>query len=381
MTAPLIVLAAGGTGGHVFPARALAEALRGRGWRVALVTDRRGAGFGEDLDVEVHRISAASPGGGAGRALAGIIRLGAGLFQARRLLRRLAPQGVAGFGGYPSVPAVWAAASAGLPTLIHEQNAAMGRANRLLAPRVRAIALSFADTLRIRPCDRAKCVLTGNPVRAAVAAVGARPYPALEPDGTLRLLVTGGSQGARILSRVVPEAVAALDAPLRRRLAIVQQCRPEDLDAVRARYDAIGATAELASFFDDMPARLTAAHLVIGRAGASTVAELGAAGRPAVLVPYARAVDDHQSANAAAAEAAGAAWALAEPAFTPQALADRLRSLIEHPAMLTETAVRARAFGRADAAERLADAVATIATPGHNGGSGVRSDERREAAA
>ena len=380
---PLIALAAGGTGGHVFPARALAEALIGRGARVALITDRRGLAFGEEIGVEVHRIDAASPGGSPRRALAGLFRLGTGLFQARALLRRLSPGVVAGFGGYPSVPPLWAAARLGIPTLIHEQNAVMGRANRLLAPRVRRIALTFTETQRIRPRDRARCVLVGNPVRAAIAAIGARPYPGPEPGGPLRLLVSGGSQGARALSVIVPAAICALPDSPRRRLSIVQQCRPEDLDAVRARYAEAGVSATLAAFFDDMPQRLAAAQLVIGRAGASTTAELAAAGRPAILVPYPHAADDHQTANARAAEVAGAAWAMAEPAgFTAEALTARLRSFLERPSLLVEAAARARAFGKPDAAAHLADAVAALARPGSNGGAGHGGDDApREAAA
>jgi len=377
---PLVALAAGGTGGHVFPARALAEALLARGWRVALVTDRRGQAFGEEFGVSVHRISAASPAGGARRAVAGIVSLGAGLFQARGILRRLAPAAVAGFGGYPSVPTIWAAAMLGAPTLIHEQNALMGRANRLLVSRVRRIALSFAETQRIRPRDRAKCVLTGNPVRAAIAAIGAQPYPAPEPGGTLRLLVSGGSQGARSLSTVIPAAICALPDALRRRVAVVQQCRAEDIESVRARYAESAVAAELATFFDDMPQRLAAAQLAIGRAGASTVAELGAAGRPAILVPYPHATDDHQTANARAAEAAGAAWAMPEPGFTPDALGQRLTAFLERPTLLADAAAKARAFGKPDAAQRLADAVAALARPGSNGGE-HRHDEPREAAA
>lgn len=373
---PLIALAAGGTGGHVFPARALAEVLIARGFRVALITDRRGLAFGEELGVDVHRIDAASPGGGPRRALAGLFRLGTGLFQARALLRRLSPGCVAGFGGYPAVPPVWAATRLGLPALIHEQNAVMGRANRLLAPRVRRIALTFPLTSRIRPRDAAKCVLIGNPVRTAIAGIGAAPYPAPAPDGPLNLLVSGGSQGARALSAVVPAAIIALPEALRRRLSVVQQCRREDIDAVRARYAETGVAATLASFFDDMPVRLAAAQLVIARAGASTMAELGAAGRPAILVPYPHAADDHQTANARAAEDAGAGWMMAEPAgFTAEALTAKLRLFLERPALLSEAAGKARAFGKPDAAERLADAVATLARPRSNGGGHTRGEE------
>jgi UDP-N-acetylglucosamine--N-acetylmuramyl-(pentapeptide) pyrophosphoryl-undecaprenol N-acetylglucosamine transferase len=369
----LIVLATGGTGGHVFPARALAGALSARGWRLAIVTDRRGASFAVGgSDVETHRINAASPGRGAGGKIRGLMQIGAGLFQARALLRRLEPAAVVGFGGYASVPTMLAATYAGLPTLIHEQNAVLGRANRLLAPRVRRIAASFAAVERVRPRDAEKITLTGNPVRAEIAAVGEQPYPALQGRrGTLNILVFGGSQGAHILSAVVPAAIATLSTPSRARLAIVQQCREEDLDAVRAVYDSAGVHAELATFFDDMPQRLAAAHLVIGRAGASTVAELAAAGRPALLVPYPHATDDHQTANARAAEAAGAAWLMPDAGFTAESLGDRLDALMAEPEILDAAAAAALRFARADAAAKLADAVEATATRrngnGHSG--------------
>jgi len=374
-----VVLATGGTGGHVFPARALAGALAERGWKLAIVTDRRGAGFGDGAQqIETFRINAASPGRGAGGKLRGLMQIGAGVLQARALLRRIEPAAVVGFGGYASVPTMLAATGAGLPTLIHEQNAVLGRANRLLAPRVRRIATSFPAVELIRPRDQAKLVLTGNPVRSEIAAVGALPYPVLEGrKDTLRLLVFGGSQGAHILSVVVPAAIATLSTPARARLAVVQQCRAEDIDAVRAAYDSAGVTAELATFFDDMPRRLTNAHLVIGRAGASTVAEIAAAARPAVLVPYPFATDDHQTANARAAEAAGAAWLMPDAGFTAESLGDRLDALMADPSQLTEASAAARRFGRIDAAARLADLVESLAAPRSNGnGKGEPHEEK-----
>jgi UDP-N-acetylglucosamine--N-acetylmuramyl-(pentapeptide) pyrophosphoryl-undecaprenol N-acetylglucosamine transferase len=365
----LIALATGGTGGHVFPARALAGALSARGWRLAIVTDSRGAGFAVGgSEVETYRIKAASPGRGAGGKLRRLVQIGAGLFQARALLRRLQPAAVVGFGGYASVPTMLAATHAGLPTLIHEQNAVLGRANRLLAPRVRCIAASFDHVERARPRDADKIIVTGNPVRAEIAALGEAPYPA--PDGgrgPLHLLVFGGSQGAHILSAVVPAAIATLSSPARMRIRVVQQCRAEDIDAVRANYDAAGVQAELAAFFDDMPARLKTAQLVIGRAGASTVAELAAAGRPAVLAPYPHATDDHQTANARAAEATGAAWLVPDAAFTAEAVGDRLDALMANPGLLETAAAAAHRFARRDAAERLADAVEALALPRSNG--------------
>ncbi len=358
-TQPLIALAAGGTGGHVFPAEALAAALLERGYRLALVTDRRGAAYGGTLGrLDTHRVAA---GGLAGRGklatLRAAVELGLGIFQARGLLRRIAPAVVVGFGGYASVPGVVAAVMAGIPTAIHEQNAVLGRANRLMAGRVGRIATSFAEVSHVEPRLTPKLVHTGMPVRAAIAALRDVPYPALDGDGAIDLLVLGGSQGARVLSEVVPAALTRLPEPLRRRIRIAQQCRPEDLDAVRAVYDGSGIAATLDSFFADVPERLAAAHLVIGRAGASTVAELTALGRPAILVPYPHAIDDHQTANAHAVEDGGGAWLMPQDAFTADTLAARLDSLFAHPETLSRTALCAARAGRADAAGRLADLV------------------------
>ena len=382
-----IVLAAGGTGGHVFPAQALAETLDRRGWKLALVTDRRGGAYGGALGtIDTHRISAASPTGGVFGRLSGLVQLGAGLLQARPLLARLAPAVVVGFGGYPSAPTVWAATQARIPTLIHEQNAVMGRANRLLARRASRIATSFARTDRIDPRDTHKVRHTGNPVRTPVAALAARPYQPPGETGTpLRVLVTGGSQGAAILSRVVPPAIAALPEELRRRLTVDQQCREEDVDAVRRAYEDAAVACDIATFFDDMAERLGAAHLLIGRAGASTVAEITAAGRPAILVPYALAPDNHQLANAQAAQATRGAWVMTEAEFTPDALAERLGAVLAQPTELALAAARLREAGRPDAARRLADAVEALAETGRNGGAGAISDTvsdtGREAAA
>ena len=358
-----IVLAAGGTGGHVFPAQALAEALTARGWRIALVTDSRGTAFGESVaGVETHRIRAASFSGGILTKLRGLVQLGFGLIQARSLLRRLAPSAAVGFGGYPSVPTMWAATGIRLPTLIHEQNAVLGRANRLLAPRVDRIATSFDEIHGIQNKDRSKIVLTGNPVRGAVAAIASQPYPQRQSaSDPLTLLVFGGSQGATILSDVVPAAVAALNENAKQRLRIVQQCRAEDLDRVQRVYEDSGVQAELAPFFDDMPARLAAAHLVVARAGASTIAEVTSAGRPALLVPYRHAMDDHQTANARAIEAVGGGWMLSEDDFTSGALKDRIEEYLATPDLLTNAAAAALRAGRTEAAGSLADATEALA--------------------
>jgi UDP-N-acetylglucosamine--N-acetylmuramyl-(pentapeptide) pyrophosphoryl-undecaprenol N-acetylglucosamine transferase len=378
MMAPgrIMALAAGGTGGHVFPARALAETLSARGWRIALVTDSRGASFLDEIaNTETHRIKAASLGGGVCSKLKGLTHLGVGLLQARALLRRIRPAAAVGFGGYASAPTMWAAAQLGLPTMIHEQNAVLGRANRMIAGRARLIATSFSTVSGIRDRDRPRVTLTGNPVRADIAAVGKTPYAAPSNDGVIRLLVFGGSQGAKILSDVVPVALAALPDSLRTRLEVVQQCRPENLDAVREIYYASNVSATLETFFDDMPARIAESHLVIGRAGASTVSELAAAGRPAILIPYRFAMDDHQSANAAAMESDGAAWIIKEDDFTPESVASRLAGLFAVPDQLETTAAKALAAGHADAAERLADTAEAIASPAND-----NSADKEEAA-
>ncbi len=354
-----IVLAAGGTGGHVFPAQALAAELASRGRGLALITDRRGADFGDAIGREaVFAVRAAAVSGrtNIGR-LRGIANIALGVVQAYRHLRRLDAVGVVGFGGYASIPAVMAASRLGLPTVIHEQNAVLGRANRLLAPRARAIATSFAETLQLCPADQAKAEHTGNPVRAAVAALGEAPYPAPEAGGALSILVIGGSQGAAVMAEVVPAALASLLPASRARVRVAQQCRAGDLERVRETYQAAGMSADLASFFDDLPARLAEAQLIIARAGASTVAELAAAGRPAILVPYAFATDDHQSANTRAVELAGGAWMMAQIDFTPAALAARVEAFLAAPARLAEAAAGARSAGRPQAASRLADLV------------------------
>ncbi|MBC6441342.1 MAG: undecaprenyldiphospho-muramoylpentapeptide beta-N-acetylglucosaminyltransferase [Rhodospirillales bacterium] len=355
MTGP-VVIAAGGTGGHLFPALAVAEELLCRGRDVVAVTDRRGGDLAQRMEgVPVHRLRASAISGrGLAGKIGGAVDLLRGTFEARRLLRRLAPSAVVGFGGYPTVPPLFAAYQLGLPALIHEQNAILGRANRLLAPRVSAVATSFAQTEGLAAAD---ALVTGNPVRSAIAALSDADYDAPGRDGAFRLLVFGGSQGARVMSDVLPAAIHALAAGVRSRLRIAQQCRGEDLDRVRAVYRDIGIEADVATFFDDMDRRFGDAHLVVCRAGASTVAELAAAGRPSILVPYTHATDDHQTANARAVEAAGAGWLIQEEAFTPESVAARLEAFLTCPSALIDCAAAARASVRADAAMRLADAI------------------------
>ncbi|MFO1127989.1 MAG: undecaprenyldiphospho-muramoylpentapeptide beta-N-acetylglucosaminyltransferase [Rhodospirillales bacterium] len=351
---PVVALAAGGTGGHVFPAEAVAACLRTRGIVPILFTDRRGTGFGGAAEV-VRVYGAAITGMGWFARVTGIGRLAVGFFAALAHLRRTRPDVVIGFGGYASVPTVLAANLIRIPTAVHEQNAVLGRANRLLARRVRRIATCFQRVSALRKADEAKVVRLGMPVRPAFAAWTAAAYEAPATEGEIRLLVLGGSQGAQVFSTLVPDALSRLDAGLRDRLAVTQQCRPETLAATRAAYARLGITAELSSFFADVPERLAGAHLVIARAGASTVAELAVVGRPAILVPYPYATDDHQTANARALDAAGAGWLMPQAELTAERLADRLTALIADAPALLGAASRACDLGIADAAERLAD--------------------------
>lgn len=358
----LVLLAAGGTGGHVFPSQALAGALQERGYRLAHVTDRRGGEYGDGGNGAAnYRISAGRvTTGGVAARLCGAAELILGFAQSTRLLRRLRPRVVVGFGGYASVPVVMAAALLSVPIVVHEQNAVMGRANRLLAPRANIIATSFAEVSGVKQRDRARIRLTGNPVRPAVAELADRPFTAPDPDGAVRVLVLGGSQGASVFAHVVPDAVARTSAALKGRIQLSLQCRAEDLDGARQACARLGVTAELASFFDDVPERLAQAHLVICRAGASTTAELTAAGRPAILVPYPNAMDDHQSANARAVAKAGGAEVIAEPDFTPAMLALRLDGLLDDGARLGDMAQKSRQTGQPLAAVLLADVVVEL---------------------
>jgi len=362
MTAPSVrkaVLAAGGTGGHMFPAEALARELHARGVAVALVTDRRGGGFGGDLaEVETHHISAGGIAGGSlVKRLGGLLRLALGVLQARSLMRRLDPDAVIGFGAYAAAPTVLAGSHLGRRVILHEQNAVMGRANRLLAGRADIIATGFARVEGLKASELAKARMTGNPVRPDIEAVGQQAYRAPRAGEAIHLLVVGGSQGAKVFNSAVPAAIAQLPEALRARLRMVQQVPGGVLDQVQAAYQGCGVAAELADFFDDMPARLARAHLVICRAGASTVAELASAHRPAILVPFPHATDDHQTANARALVDLEAGWLIPESDLTPEALAGQLETLINTPARLELAAARAGGLAPGDAAGRLADLV------------------------
>ncbi|MGE0037887.1 MAG: undecaprenyldiphospho-muramoylpentapeptide beta-N-acetylglucosaminyltransferase [Xanthobacteraceae bacterium] len=361
--APLVLLAAGGTGGHLFPAEALAEALARRGAVIDLATDDRAERYGKKFPArQIHVISSETVRGRDPISLARTaVKLGLGGMQAWRLLGRLQPSVVVGFGGYPTVPPVLAATLRGIPAIIHEQNAVMGRANRLLARRVAAIASSFAGALDREPQLAAKATRTGNPVRPQVLAAAATPYAAPDASGQLRLIAFGGSQGAKIMSDIVPAAIERLEPHLQMRLSIVQQAREEDVARVREIYARIKVAAEVAPFFVDLPGRIAAGHLVISRSGASTVAELAAIGRPAILVPLPHALDQDQAANAAVLERAGGALSLRQNDFTPDRLAAEIAALATDPQKLVAMAAAARSQGAPDAAERLAELVLKIA--------------------
>ncbi|MBX6426536.1 MAG: undecaprenyldiphospho-muramoylpentapeptide beta-N-acetylglucosaminyltransferase [Variibacter sp.] len=361
--APLVLLAAGGTGGHLFPAEALAGALARRGVAVDLATDERATRYGQAFPARAtHIIPSDTLRGRDPLSMATTVwRLGLGLGVAFRLLGRLRPAAVVGFGGYPSIPPVLAAVLRRIPTIIHDSNAVIGRANRLLAPRATAIATTFPGVLDADPQLAAKATHTGNPVRAAVVAAAATPFEPPHAAGPLKLLVFGGSQGARVMADVVPEAIGRLEDGLRARLAVVQQAREEDLPRVRETYARVGVAAEAAAFFTDLPERMAGAHLVVSRAGASTVAELAAIGRPAILVPLPHALDQDQLANATALARAGGAIVLPQNQFTPERLAAEIAALAGAPERLAAMAAAARAAGALDAAERLADLVLRVA--------------------
>ena len=359
------VLAAGGTGGHMVPAHALAAELMLRGHRVALVTDERGAKIPGLFDgVQTHILPAGRFAGP--RSWPGAIRaVFAGRDMALRLYETFEPAAVVGFGGYPALPALLAASKAGIASAVHEQNAVLGRVNRLLAGRVDAIATAYPDVKRLAARHRAKVHLVGNPVRDEVKRLRDQPFPAITPDGVFRLLVTGGSQGATVLSSIVPDGLGLLPVNFRRRMQVTQQCRPEDIAQVRTRYAELGIPADLATYLPDLPDRLGWAHLVIARAGASTIAELTAAGRPAILVPLPTATDDHQTANAREMHETGGARTIPQSRFTAVELAKQMQKLALEPGALQNAAKRAKAAGRPHAAQDLADVVENLGrTPG-----------------
>ncbi len=354
-----IVLAAGGTGGHLFPAEALTHVLQKRGHRVELITDRRAIEFAGAFPAEaVHAVPSGTPTrpGLVAKAEA-LLELAKGVLAARTLLGRIKPDIVVGFGGYPTVPPVLAGSLIGTPTLIHEQNAVVGRANRFLSGRVDVIATGFASVGGLSQAARAKCVHVGNPVRPAVIHAASRAYVPPVAGGDLHVLVFGGSQGARVMADVMPPALEKLPPDARGRLVIVQQARVEDDRRVRQTYERLGVRHQIQPFFKDLPERMAEAQLVISRSGASTIAELGVIGRPSILVPLPGALDQDQAANARSLEAIGAAQLIPQPEFTPNRVAAELSRLLADPSGLAAQARAARSAGIANAAERLADVV------------------------
>jgi UDP-N-acetylglucosamine--N-acetylmuramyl-(pentapeptide) pyrophosphoryl-undecaprenol N-acetylglucosamine transferase len=353
------VLAAGGTGGHLIPAFALAIELERRGHHVALITDERGAqipGKPETLPAHIlppGRIAGLNPLGWL-KGVKGVLE---GRGMALRLFESFKPTAVVGFGGYPALPTMLAARSAGIPTILHEQNAVLGRVNRFFASRVDAIATSFEQVDRLDAKLDGKVTLVGNPVREEVMNLRDAPFPSFTDESLLRILVTGGSQGARVLSEVVPDGLAMLPTALRSRLQVIQQCRAEDIEAVRHRYTSHGIPAELATYFENMAERLAGAHLFIGRAGASTIAELSAVGRPAILIPLPIATDDHQAANTREIVAAGGARSIRQEKFTATELAKQIQALAQRPETLANAAHAAWNCGYPNAATDLADLV------------------------
>lgn len=354
---PLVVVAAGGTGGHLFPAEALAVALQKQNVRVDLVTDERATRYGDAFPAQATHIVPSSTLSSRNlfSAVSVMYTLGRGVLAAHRLFARIRPAAVVGFGGYPTIPPVFAAKLRGIPTIIHEQNGVPGRANRFLAPRATAIATGFPGIFGYDRRIAAKATVTGNPVRPAVAEAAQIAYP--DVDMPFQLLVFGGSQGARIMAEIVPPAIDLLPVALRAKLSIVQQAREEDLFSVREAYARTGIPADVRPFFRDLPARIAASHLVIARSGASTVAELAAIGRPAILVPLPHALDQDQAANAGMLEKAGGAVRIKQPQFSPERLADEIVRLTAEPATLPSMAAAARTIGIIDAADRLADLV------------------------
>jgi UDP-N-acetylglucosamine--N-acetylmuramyl-(pentapeptide) pyrophosphoryl-undecaprenol N-acetylglucosamine transferase len=358
------VLMAGGTGGHLFPAMSLAQELVRRGHAIELMTDHRVESYGADFPArQVHIVPSATPSlsnplkfTGAGFT---ILR---GVATARGMLRRIQPACVVGFGGYPTFPPFLAARLLGIPGILHEQNAVMGRANRALGRFANVLAMSFGET-RFADSLAIEKVITGNPVRDRVRQVADTPYPALNPDGPINLVVFGGSQGAKAISDIVPPAIAGLPEALRRRLRLVQQCRAEDIERVAAIYRDADVEAELAAFFTDLPERIALSHLVIGRSGASTVAELTVLGRPSILVPLPGSLDADQKNNALVVERAGAGWVAEQATLSPLSLGTRLTTLLTDPAALAQAAAAARSLGQPRAVEALADIAERLARP------------------
>ena len=358
---PLIILSAGGTGGHVMPAKALADDLLSRGYRVQVLTDARGMKYAAHFDsIEMTPLKAGTLGAGIMGKMKGLTNLGLGILKAQRLINRLKPALVVGFGGYPSVPAVYAAQKAKIPTILHEQNAILGKANDYLASKAMRIALSWENSSGLSEEEWTRAVVTGNPIRPEIAALYTKPYPALETNGTLRIFIMGGSLGASIFSEIIPQALSELSTEHRNRLHIIQQCREEDLSDVRDAYGKAGINAELSPFIDDVAGELEACHLFIGRSGASTVAEVSVAGRPAIYVPLGIHKDNQQKMNADSVSDHGGAWTMTQEGFTAKALQTKIETFLQDPSILFKVAEKSRICGKPDAARKLGNLVTAI---------------------
>lgn len=359
-----IVFAAGGTGGHMFPAEALATELTARGYKVVLITDERGKRYTDHFPGgDVRQIRAATVAGNPIKRFFALILILGGILQAFTMLGRLKPVAAVGFGGYPSLPTMVAASLRGVPTALHDPNAVLGRVNKLLASYVNVIGAAF-DNMEGIPAKQAhKVKLVGNPIRSSVLKGLDQPYQAPTADGPINLVVFGGSQGAQVFSETVPQAIEQLPETVKARLILTQQARPESMDDVQRDYDDMGVRADVAPFFADLPERMAAAHLVIARSGASTVTELAAMGRPSILVPLPTAMDDHQTVNARVLTARGAAWLMPQGALTPELLADKLRSLLGDPMTLNQAAAAALKAGHHDATSVFADVVEGLVAP------------------
>ncbi|MFC3713042.1 undecaprenyldiphospho-muramoylpentapeptide beta-N-acetylglucosaminyltransferase [Sphingoaurantiacus capsulatus] len=377
---PHLVIAAGGTGGHMVPGHVLAETMTARGYDVSLITDDRGVKYPGLFDgCPRHVVPSGSLGGlnpiGWAKAL---LAMAKGRAAVKAIYRQRCPVAVIGFGGYPTVPALLGAFAAKVPTVIHDSNTVLGRVNRMLAGRVDVIATAFPNVHRLAPRHAAKVALVGNPVRADIVALRDLPFP--DATGPLHILVIGGSQGATVLSKVVPAAIDRLPADLKARLRVTQQCRPEDIEGVRAAYAAAGVPADLATFLQDMPERLASAHLVIARSGASTVSELAVAGRPAIFVPLPTATDNHQVYNAQEMVDAGGARMILQSDFTAETVSAAIAQFLADPAALNAAATAARSTGRPDAAERLGDIVEGLGKRGRIPASGGDSSLQKASA-
>jgi UDP-N-acetylglucosamine--N-acetylmuramyl-(pentapeptide) pyrophosphoryl-undecaprenol N-acetylglucosamine transferase len=360
MSKGIILLCAGGTGGHLFPAEAVAHELKRRGYTIHLAADDRVERFADNFPAaEIHQIESATLGSKNPLAIWRTLKsLWGGYKQSRMLLAKIQPIAVAGFGGYPTVPPLLAAARLGIPTLVHEANAVLGRANRLLSKKVNKVALGFGETIHAGDTN---VVVTGNPVRPDILKSAIQSYPQRTADAKFNLLVFGGSQGAAFFSEVLPQACRLLSENERQLLNIVQQARPEDSSALVQEYEAMNIKATVASFFNDMASEMQASHLVVCRAGASTVSELSVMGRPSILVPYPHALDHDQATNAAAVASEGGAMLFKQSALTPKLLADELSRAIADPKKLALAASNAKKTGKPDAAKVLANMLEALA--------------------